>query len=135
MVLVASHCVEQLFSEEIDSLFVAAGSDHDLNSIYCPQTLEGPDGTKLCNFDAKGNHLRKVKKIHMHPNYTAIPFLSNTTNLELWQKKISNDIAILEVEPFDLSDELNILPGCLFESEAHSLGSNLLAAGLFIEIC
>ena len=118
-------------------MFVAAGSNHDLNSIYCPQTLEGPDGTKLCNFDAKSDHLRRVKKIHMHPNYTVDGSLSNTTNttnleyLEYWQKRIYTDLAILEVEPFDLSDELNILPGCLFESEAHSLGSNLLAAGLF----
>lgn len=41
------------------------------------------------------------------------------------------DIALLEVQPFTLSEELNILPGCLFDSKDYSYGDQLLAAGRF----
>lgn len=117
-----------------DSLFVGSGSNHDLYSLYCPQIREGPDGIKICNLDAKNHHKRRVTKIHMHPDYIDLP-LKDETSVEFWEKNIFPDIAILELEPFDLSDELNILPGCLFESESHSFGGNLLAAGLLTEIC
>lgn len=127
MVLTAGHCVEP-FIEEPVSLLVAAGSDHDLSHIYCSQTLDGPNG-KLCDLKAKDNYTKGVKKIHLHPHFTSELSLENKTALESWERNAFPDIALLEVEPFDLSDEFNILPGCLFESDEFSFGSKLLGAG------
>lgn len=106
---------------------MAGGSDHDLNNIYCSQTLQGPNG-KLCDLQAKDNYTKEVKKVHMHPHYTSA--IENKTLLEKLERNMFVDVAILELMmPFDLSDEFNILPGCLFESDEYSFGSKLLGAG------
>ena len=86
-------------------------------------------GIKLCDLHAKNTFSKRVKKIHVHPKYeTEIPW-EKTKDSSLQNRKF--DIAILEIEPFELSDEINVLPGCLYESKAHSFGNKLLAAGLF----
>ena len=114
---------------------VAAGFDHDLINIYCSQIRISPQGEPICNFLVEKNFTKKVIKTHIHPKYE-IPkpeqILSDTLE-ESSLLRTSFDIALLEVEPFHLSDELNILPGCLFESDAHSF-EKLLAAGLFLKL-
>ena len=108
---------------------VAAGKDHDLKGLFCKID---PDSrliysTLICSFREKSNFTKKVVKIHIHPQYVS----------EYDDKKISGiarsvtDLSLIEVEPFTLSEELNILPGCLFESNLRSFGDRLLAAGLF----
>lgn len=99
---------------------VAAGSDHDLRSIYCNQFFDD-SGIRMCDYTVNHTHTKKVVKTHMHPEY--VPFS------EFHQ--FVNDIALLEVQPFTLSEEINILPGCLFEWNDESFKGHLLAAGLF----
>ena len=114
-------------------LLVAAGSDHDLNKIYCSDVVTMYNLT-ICKL-TENKFTKKVLKIHIHPKFefpNPKKNLSSTFSVEEFSfLSRSFDIALLEVESFDLSDELNILPGCLFESNAHSFEGKLLAAGLF----
>ena len=111
---------------------VSAGSDHDLKNIYCSQLTKNQENKTVCNFRVKNAFTKQVQKIHIHPKFqfkflTAGP--SNTSEASLANDAF--DIALVEIDPFDLSDESNILPGCLYESNAYDFGEQLLAAGLF----
>ena len=126
--ITAAHCLEFLFfkhnaSSGLAALWVAAGSDHDLRSIYCNKFFDRR-GIRMCDFQANHTHTKKVVKMHMHPKYQF-----NLKNFDEFRSH--NDVALLEVQPFDLSEEINILPGCLFESDDNWFDDNLLVAGLF----
>lgn len=68
---------------------------------------------------------KKVKKIHVQ--------IPGKANQSTWLDR-SFDIALLEIEPFELNDEINVLPGCLFESAAYSFGRKLLGAGFVLKL-
>ena len=123
---------------------VAAGRDHDLINIYCNDIFELPGNStnkpvKVCNPLTIKKYTKMVVKVHVHPKYdiTARPVAEQTKEPDPIVKsfvKSSFDIALVEIEPFELSSELNILPGCLLESNVYSFGSKLLAAGPFHDL-
>lgn len=126
-----AHCFDTFFFAPMShpyGFLVAAGSNHDLNNIYCNEVLEVL-GAKMCNFIGQRNHTKKVKKIHIHPKYDSSVNRRELNASNLW--KASFDAAILEIEPFELNDEINVLPGCLYESKSYSFGNKLLGAGSF----
>ena len=82
----------------------------------------------MCDPRVAYNHTKKVLKLHLHPKYYSD---RKSLNAVKSLRVPLYDIAILEIQPFTLSDELNILPGCLFESNDNSFGDRLLAAGRF----
>ena len=125
--LIASHCLFGFFYQPapLSGLWVSAGSDHDLRHIFCNK-FSDQFGLRMCDFKAAHNYTKKVVKLHMHPRYSPVtPVKYNS-----WLRENIYDIALLEVQPFTLSEQLNILPGCLFESNDYSFGDRLLAAGL-----
>ena len=81
-----------------------------------------------CYFDEKSNYTKKIIKIHMHPQFLPEMY-DHKKRSDIVMAR--NDLSLIEVQPFTLSEELNILPGCLFESNLLSFGDRLLVAGLF----
>ena len=109
---------------------MAAGKDHDLNGLFCkidPNSKFVMD-TLMCYFDERSNYTRKIVMIHMHPQFRLDRYDDKKRS---WIARAATDLSLIEVQPFTLSEELNILPGCLFESNLRSFGDRLLAAGLF----
>lgn len=116
---------------------MAAGSDHDLSSIFCNQ-FANDSGMQRCDLEINHTHTKKVVKIHMNPKYLIESFempwireLDRNEQRKFAMKIVMNDIALIQVQPFDLSEKINVLPGCLFESNDQSFGGHLLAAGWF----
>lgn len=145
-ILTSTHCFAGNAFNPYVSLgrfWVGAGSDHNLRSIFCTHFFEHPiSGERLCDFLAADNYTKKVVRVHMHPNFPVNVFAVKPEKPKMNKTKFDrskfwndtartgmHDVALLEVEPFTLSEELNVLPGCLFESNDRSFGDRLLAAG------
>ena len=120
--LTSAHCLNYYFNSRVSlsGLWVAAGADHDLQNILCNKF---DDSVLICNEEDESKYTKKVSSIHMHPRFL---FAQNVSSKEY----IINDIALLQLKsPFELSEEVNILPGCLFESTDRSFDDLLLVAG------
>ena len=91
----------------------------------------------MCDYTVEHTYTKWVKRIFVHPDYPN-PYdfrKDRDKDLEGWGMRMNAfDIAVLEVEPFLLNDELNILPGCLSESKDHAIGDLLLDAGGFFPL-
>lgn len=132
-VITASHCFKNFYYDSalsLAGLWVAAGSDHDLHSIYCRKITSDSFGIKMCDFRVQDNYTKKVKKVHTHPRYIDKFSIRNETRAKDSEQNNNYDIALLEVEPFELSDEINVLPACPFGSDEQWFGE-LFFAGLF----
>ena len=79
----------------------------------------------MCNYLRNHTYTKKVKKVYVHPKFPGFLYSKMGTEDD------SYDIALLEIQPFDLSEEINVLPGCLFEWNDLSFDGPLLIAGWF----
>lgn len=130
------HCVTDLFYEAVNlkDVWAATGSDHDIRSIYCNKFYTPSGGPAMCDYTVEQTYTKRAKRIFIHPDYPNPLSSKSEDRKTLIMRKYTYDVALLEVDPFVLSDELNILPGCLSESNNHVIGDLLLVAGAFFPL-
>ena len=113
-----------------------------MRSIFCKRFIKAPrSGEPVCNFFAPDDYTKKVMRIHFHPGVPnlrlmnaieAAKAIANMTLADIMKyvaREAMHDLVLLDIEPFTLSEELNILPACLMESDDRSFGDRLLGAG------